>query len=186
MQHVAITHKALKTPPLIRFHLRDSKCKDGAADTVLTIYCTVYSAAGKGEEMTLVVVSWLISGALTHNETKLSLILQHGNPHRNPLQQPTGAPRTLGVMGRRWERLLTSVDWGEGWSRSLTPVSPFSHSTISPPERHSRSGRLPAALAPSPSRTQVCNDGVIEIQQISHISLLFSFPLTPSFTVWCR
>lgn len=82
--------------------------------------------------------------------------------------------------------VLTSGDWAEGWSRSLTPVSPSSHLTISPPGRHSRSGRLPAAPAPSPSRTQVCNDGVIKIQQISHISVLFSCYLRPlSLTAWC-
>lgn len=83
MQHVAIMHKAFKTPPLIRFYLRDSIWKDCAADTALNIYCPVYAAAGKGEAMTGVVVSWLISGALTYNEAKLSLILQDGCPRRN-------------------------------------------------------------------------------------------------------
>ncbi len=87
-----------------------------------------------------------------------------------------GSPDTSAVMGRRLERLLTSVGWAEGWSRSLTPVSPSSHSTISPPGRRSRSGRLPAAPAPSPSRKQVYNDGVMKIQQISHISFSPSLP----------
>lgn len=99
----------------------------------------------------------------------------------NPLQNsPLRGSPPLRTLLRSWEanssRLLTLVGWAEGWSRSLTPVFPSFRSTISPPRRHSQSGRLPAAPAPSPSRTQVCNDKEIEIQQISHIRLLSSHP----------
>lgn len=96
-------------------------------------------------------------------------------PQESP---PPASQRMGGLPGHEKvdERLLTSGGWAEGWSRSLTPGSPSSHSTISPPGRRSRSGRLPAAPAPSPSRTQVCNDGVMKIQQISHKS---SSPATP-------
>lgn len=122
----------------------------------------------------------LISNALTYDEAKLCLILQHGNPPGIPLQHLLGLPGHCSGHGKE-RRALTSAGWEEGWSRSLTPVSPSSHSTISPPGRRSRSGRLPAALALSPSRTQVYNDGVMKIQQISHIS---SSPPTPFFTAW--
>lgn len=94
----------------------------------------------------------------------------------NPPPAPRGGSLHTAAVMRMRKRLLTSEGWAKGWNWSLTPVSPSSHSTISPPGRHSRSGRLPAAPAPSPSRTQVYNDGVMKIQQISHIS---SSPTTP-------
>lgn len=91
-------------------------------------------------------------------------------------------PPALGVLPDLWpcKRLLTSGGWVKGWNRSPSPESSFSHLTISPPGRRSPSGRLPEAPAPSPSRTQVCNDRMIEIQQLSHISLS---PLCPYFSV---
>lgn len=102
--------------------------------------------------------------------------MRHGNYLRNPPACTRGSPTTL----RTGERLLTSAGWVRGWNRSRSPVSSFSHLTIFPPGRHSRSSRLPEARAPSPSRTQVGNDGTIQTQQISHKSLS---PLCPLFSV---
>lgn len=119
---------------------------------------------------------------------KLCLILQHGNYRRDPPPTTTtsctpggDSPDTAAVTRKRRGRTLTSGGWVEGWSRSLTLVFLSSHSTISPPGRRCRCGRLPAAPAPSPSRTQVCSGGATAIQrtiirQISHKSLR---PLPP-------
>lgn len=96
--------------------------------------------------MTGTMIPRLISSALTFNDTKLYLIYPHGDP-RNP-------PPVPGQCNP-----LTSGGWSEGWSRRLTPGSPSSHSTVSPPRRRSPSGRLPAAPAPSPSRARVRGDG---------------------------
>lgn len=76
-----------------------------------------------------------------------------------------GLPRTSQRSSQQ-QRVLTSADCVAGWSRSPSPVFLSSRSTISPPERHCRCGRLPAAPAPSPSRTpQVCSGGVTAVQQ---------------------
>lgn len=54
----------------------------------LHIFYSVYTAAGRSEDETGVVVPQLISGALTCHETILYLILPHGDPLRNPLLHP--------------------------------------------------------------------------------------------------
>lgn len=118
--------KLFKTPPLIRFYLGDLQMERLCCwYTVLTIYCTVYAAAGKGEEMSGVVVSWLISGALTHNEAKLSLILQHGNPHRNPLQQPTGGSPDTSGHGKKMRAAAYLSRLGRGMEPEPDPSIPF-------------------------------------------------------------
>lgn len=102
-------------------------------------------------------------------------------PQESPRLPPGFSQNTENEHRNECKGLLTSAGWVRGWNRSRSPVSSFSHLTVFPPGRHSRSGRLPEARAPSPSRTRVGNDGVIQIQQISHIS--FS-PLCPYFSVW--
>lgn len=102
--------------------------------------------------------------SLTCDGAKLSPLLRHGNYPRNPPRRHRGSPSPPNEP----EQLLTSAGWVRGWIRSRSPESSFSHLTVFPPGRHSRSGRLPEARAPSPSRTQVGNDGAMKTQPISH------------------
>lgn len=88
---------------------------------IYTARCTLHTAAETG----VAGLSWLISHALTYDEAKLWLILQHGNYHRNPLLHPRELPEPC--CGHENEKKLDSYlsRLGSGMEPEPDPSIPF-------------------------------------------------------------